>query len=387
MINILYLHAGAEMYGADKILLQLVSSIDKSRFNPIVVLPNNGILVNELKKKGVTTCVIDYPILRRKYLNFRGIMHYIASYSLSCKKIKDFLQERNIKIDIIHVNTTAVLEGVLLKKMLNAKLIWHVHEILLKPKFVVNFISYLIGKNSDKCVAVSKAVKGNLLHSKFINESQVEVIYNGVDSNYFTPENNSDYLYNDLKVPKKALKVGMIGRINSWKGQEDFVRAISPLLDRFPNLFAIIVGSAFEGEEWRTRDLVTKIKNEKNFDRIIFSEFREDNAKIHNFFDVFVLPSTSPDPLPTVVLESMASGKPIVGYDHGGIQEMVSDKLNGYLVQPLDVKALGDKIELLLNSPEKRERMGKESRERQNSLFSLNSFVSSFEKLYTVFED
>ena len=53
MENILYLHAGAEMYGADKILLEMVVGIDKKRFNPIVVLPNYGILFDALRKENI----------------------------------------------------------------------------------------------------------------------------------------------------------------------------------------------------------------------------------------------------------------------------------------------------------------------------------------------
>lgn len=382
MINILFLHAGAEMYGADKILLQLVSGLDKSRFNPIVVLPNDGVLVSELKKKGITTYVINYPILRRKYFNFKGILKYISSFASSCKKIKAFFQKQNIEIDILHVNTTAVLEGIILKKMLNAKLVWHIHEILLKPKFVVSFLSFLIGCYADKCVAVSEAVKNNLIKSPFISNKMVKVIYNGVDSSVFSPKKNSDYLYQDFGIPRNAIKVGMIGRINSWKGQEDFLHAVSPLLDKFPNLYAIIIGSAFKGEEWRVQHLLSNIKDEKNSNRIIYSEYREDNAQIHNFFDIFVLPSTNPDPLPTVVLESMASEKPIVGYNHGGIKEMVVNKYNGFLVDPLCEECLSAQIGFLISSTKERHIMGINSRKRQEESFSLDAFLMQFEKLY-----
>ena len=71
MKTILYLHAGAEMYGADKILLELTTGLDKKRFRPIVILPTNGILKNKLEEAGIMVHVIPYPILRRKYFNPR----------------------------------------------------------------------------------------------------------------------------------------------------------------------------------------------------------------------------------------------------------------------------------------------------------------------------
>ena len=56
MENILYLHAGAEMYGADKILLELVSGLNPKRFHPIVVLPEHGILEKRLKENNIPKC-------------------------------------------------------------------------------------------------------------------------------------------------------------------------------------------------------------------------------------------------------------------------------------------------------------------------------------------
>ena len=107
MKNILYLHAGAEMYGADKILLELVSGLDSKKFHPIVVLPEHGILEKKLKEKNIETYVVPYPILRRKYFNIRGIWQYINSYYSSSRKIEKLIKKKNI--NLIHVNTSAVL--------------------------------------------------------------------------------------------------------------------------------------------------------------------------------------------------------------------------------------------------------------------------------------
>ena len=81
----------------------------------------------------------------------------------------------------------------------------------------------------------------------------------------------------------------------------------------------------------------------------IDSGYRRDVEVVHSIFDIFVLPSTNPDPLPTVVLEAMASGKPVVGYKHGGICEMVKDGYNGLLAdvnKPID---LAEKIDVRLS--------------------------------------
>lgn len=67
MKRILYLHAGAEMYGADKVLLELIKGLDSKEFEAHVILPNDGVLVEALRQVGAQVSVLDYPILRRKY--------------------------------------------------------------------------------------------------------------------------------------------------------------------------------------------------------------------------------------------------------------------------------------------------------------------------------
>ncbi|MBW8013728.1 glycosyltransferase [Lactobacillus helveticus] len=174
----------------------------------------------------------------------------------------------------------------------------------------------------------------------------------------------------------------MIGRVNGWKGQNDFIDALVPLLSEFDNLYLFIVGSAFQGQEWRVKDLKKKINSLPNHNRIIFSEFRKDNYAVEHFFDILVLPSTSPDPLPTVVLESMGCGRAIIGYAHGGITEMIKDGYNGKLVTPGDKVALRKAVKTCLSHNEY-VKLGKNSRIRLVNQYSLKKFIGNFMKVYS----
>jgi glycosyltransferase involved in cell wall biosynthesis len=379
MINILYLHAGAEMYGADKVLLELVTRLNKSLFHPIVILPTHGELEIQLKRSKIEVYIVDYPILRRKYFNLKGIFSFFRDYRSSIDEIIKVLNKK--KISIIHINTLAVLEGVVLKHRLNAPMVWHVHEILEHPKLVVNFINFLVGTFANRIVAVSEAVKSNLVKSKFINKDKISVIYNGVDNRVFRPGYDIDYLFKELKIPHDSVRVGMIGRVNSWKGQNDFLAAMSPLLNKYNTVYGVMVGGVFSGQEWRLTQLKENVDNDENSRQFRVLNFRTDSAQLYNFFDVFVLPSTNPDPLPTVVLEAMASGKPIIGYNHGGITEMVKDNFNGFLV-PLNTTQLSQKIEVLLKDLSLRRKFGANSLTREKKLFSIESYIEKFEELY-----
>lgn len=379
MKNILYLHAGAELYGADIVLLELLKNLDKSKFKPYVVLPCNGPLVEKLKENKIEVEVINYPILRRKYFNIAGILNYTTDYLKYSKKINEIVKEK--KIDIVHINTAAVLEGIYIKKKTKTPLVWHIHEIIVKPKFMHKFISYLISKNADEVITVSNAVKSHLEYTGYFNKG-VKVIYNGVDNDVYSPKNESDYIREELNIPRDVKIVGMVGRINSWKGQYDFLKALDVVLDKHCNVYAMLVGGVFEGEEWRIDELKNIIEGMKHKDRVVFSDYRKDIKNIHSLYDIFVLPSTNPDPLPTVVLESMASGNPVVGYKHGGVCEMVKDGYNGLLANVGDTNDLAYKIDKILSDKKLEKSMGENSLSRQLKTFSLRSYIKSFEKIY-----
>lgn len=380
MKKILYLHAGAELYGADIVLMELLKNLDKSRFKPYVVLPCDGPLVEKLKENKIDVEVINYPILRRKYFNLLGIIKYIKDYVVYSNKLIKIAKDK--KIDIVHTNTAAVLEGIFIKKRLNLKQIWHIHEIIVKPKFMNKLLSYFISKNSDEVITVSNAVKKHLLETGFFNEKSIKVIYNGIDNKIFNSENNTNYLREEFNIPQDALVVGMIGRVNAWKGQGDFLEAMDIVLDKKENVYAMLVGGVFEGEEWRIDELNKKISSMKNKNKVIFSQYRNDTKNIHALYDIFVLPSINPDPLPTVVLEAMASKTPIIGYKHGGICEMVENGVSGLLAEVKNINDLAEKILNFINNDIEREKSANKSQERQKLMFSLESYVKNFENIY-----
>ena len=379
MKRILYLHAGAEMYGADKVLLELIKGLDSKEFEAHVILPNDGVLVEALRQVGAKVSVLDYPILRRKYFNPKGIADYIRSYNFYAKQIALYAREHSI--DMVHNNTAAVLEGIYLKRKLKLPLIWHVHEIIVKPKAISDFINMLMGRYADKIVTVSQAVANHIKQSPFIKDSQVEVIYNGVDNAVYYPMDASS-IREKFDIAQDALVIGMIGRVNAIKGQNDFIEAVEPLLEKNEQAVAFLAGGVFPGEEWRLEELDKRIASSSVVSQIHRIDYYDKTSELYNMFDIFVLPSIKPDSLPTVVLEAMACSKPVVGYNNGGIAEMVVDDKSGCLVKPNRPQELSNAISLLLDSSEKREQFGREGYQRQKELFSLESYIKNFSEFY-----
>ena len=379
MKRILYLHAGAEMYGADKVLLELIKGLDSKEFEAHVILPNDGVLVEALRQVGAQVSVLDYPILRRKYFNPKGIADYIRSYNFYAKQIALYAREHSI--DMVHNNTAAVLEGIYLKRKLKLPLIWHVHEIIVKPKAISDFINMLMGRYADKIVTVSQAVANHIKQSPFIKDSQVEVIYNGVDNAVYYPMDASS-IREKFDIAQDAIVIGMIGRVNAIKGQNDFIEAVEPLLEKNEQAVAFLAGGVFPGEEWRLEELDKRIASSSVVSQIHRIDYYDKTSELYNMFDIFVLPSIKPDSLPTVVLEAMACSKPVVGYNNGGIAEMVVDDKSGCLVKPNRPQELSNAISLLLDSSEKREKFGRVGYQRQKELFSLESYIKNFSEFY-----
>ena len=341
--KIMFLHSGAELYGADQILLTVVSNIDKSKFEPIVVLPNEGPLVSKLIENGIRVEIIPYPIIRRKYFNIKGILNYFFEYSKSIKVLYQFVKTE--QIDIIYSNTIAVLEGVKLSKKTKLPLVVHIHEMLDKPRIVAKILYKIFTKKAHIVIAVSNAVKMHI--ESIINKKseKITVIHNGIDISKF----ETDILKLDVRkkydIPSDAIVLGMIGRINEIKGQTDFIEMAKRIVSKNKNVYAIIVGDAFQGQEWRVDELKKQIKDETH---IFYLGFQEEIPSIHSNIDIFVLPSVKYDSFPTVVLEAMASSTPVVAYKSGGVEEMIVDGYNGYLVEQGDIDNLVSKVEKII---------------------------------------
>ena len=238
--------------------------------------------------------------------------------------------------------------------------LWSIHEIIVSLNLCIS-LPVKSFQNARILHYRLGAVKNHLNATRYFADDAIRVIYNGVDSTHFL-NSDCDYLYDEWGIPRNAKIIGMMGRVNSWKGQGDFLQAANILMEKHRDLYTVFVGAAFEGEEWREKELAEKIEKSPYKDRIINKGYRTDSKGIYKLFDVFVLPSTNPDPLPTVVLEAMATGKSVVGYRHGGVCEMVKEDYNGLFADVCNPTDLASKIDILLEDDSLRMQMGENSR-------------------------
>jgi glycosyltransferase involved in cell wall biosynthesis len=204
----------------------------------------------------------------------------------------------------------------------------------------------------------------------------ITVIRNGVDLDQFAPRPPDEALRESLGLPASAPLVVAVSRLNPMKGMDDYVQALALLAGRYTDAHFVIVGDGAS-----RRELEAQARRLGLAERLVFTGTRLDIAAILSQAAVSVVPSLS-EGLSNVVLESMATGVPVVATRVGGTPEIIEDGVSGFLVPPCDAPALATAIERLLGDAPMARRMGDAGRARAISRFSMPSMVHQTESLY-----
>lgn len=362
------LHSSSDMYGASKIFLITTLLLRDAGHEVCVVLSEEGALAEEIRKEGLDVHIIRLGILRRKYFNPKGLIDRLQVTRSAYRTLKYLAKQK--QINHIYSNTTAVLVGAWVARKLKIFHTWHIHEIIAKPKWLAWILGAMVGKYADQIIVVSQAVKE--FWSQMIPDKYLTVIYNGID--YSSYKGAEPSLRRELSISENSVLIGMIGRISLWKGQGYFLEIAKHLTQTHPDLNFVIAGDAFPGSEQLVKEMQQKIKTLGLQNHVYTLGFRTDVPEILASLDIFILPSILPDPLPTVILEAMASGKPVVATAHGGACEMVKDTETGFLIPWDDAAKAADIMLPLIPEKELHLEMGSKGRKRVFEHFSLEAF-------------
>jgi colanic acid/amylovoran biosynthesis glycosyltransferase len=212
-----------------------------------------------------------------------------------------------------------------------------------------------------------------------LDPAKARVIHQGVDPELFRPANGQRRNGRELHV----LAVGWMWWV---KGYEYALLAIRGLVDRgVPVRFEVLGGDPDSdggqgGEHSRLRHTVADLGLEE---RVHFAGAVPSEEVAHRLRQAHVLLLSSVDEgLPTVVLEAMASGVPVVATECGGVAEAVTDGREGFLVAPRDSDALADALFRLWRDPGLRARMGEAGRATATSRFTLQRQLDEVAAMY-----
>ena len=381
MKNVLIINQSSELYGADKALLELIEGFPVG-FIPIVVLHEDGPLKVILEKMGIQ--VIKTSVIKVK----RGILKPSFFINLPVAIIKSFIkikQElRGKKIDLIHSNATSVFIGAFYGSFFRIPHIWHVHEIIERPKKVAHAYPYLIRFFSNKVIFNSVATSDHFI--KILPKINLKsiIIHNGqkrdlecTSSNEIMKIRNSFCCVNESKII-----VGLIGRISEIKGQHLALEAFSILKKKYPNIYLVFIGSAVKGKEEYVNSLYSSIKKLNLETYVSFVDFQKNIWLYYDAIDIVIVPSTEKESFGLVATEAMLSKKPVVAANHGGLSEIVVHNETGFLFKPNSAKDLSVNIEKLIQNPSLRNILGENGFKRVTENFSAKKYISGIEAVY-----
>jgi glycosyltransferase involved in cell wall biosynthesis len=283
---------------------------------------------------------------------------------------------------LIHSNTSAVWGGALAASRLHLPHVWHVHELITDPYLVRRLIAGMINRYSTRVVAISEAVAAHLLADAPALAGRISVIYDAVDADRFSPAVDGSVLRAAWGATPQDVLTGVVGRISAWKGQAFFLRAFARALRSQPALKAVIVGDVAPGENWRKDELHSLAAELGVAQRVVWAGYHEDAPEVMAALDILALPSIRPEPFGMVVIEAMASGKPVIATAHGGPLESVVDGKTGLLVSPDDPEKMAAALVRLSENRGLRAEMGANGRHRAIDVFGFQQHVQAFQNLY-----
>lgn len=172
--------------------------------------------------------------------------------------------------------------------------------------------------------------------------------------------------------------IGIVGRLQRWKGMHTLVEAFPAVLARHPDARAVVVGGRHEMEPDYEAHLHARIAALGLEDRVLIAGFQSDVPLWTQAFDV-VVHASDREPFGIVVVEAMALGKPVVAGASGGPLEVITDGVDGLLTPFDDAPALAAALVRLLGDPAAAHAMGEAARTRAQA-FSAEAFAARFEE-------
>lgn len=211
-----------------------------------------------------------------------------------------------------------------------------------------------------------------------IQPERIHVVYNGLDLQRFEPRMSREQARVKIGVDKNDFVVTIVARLEPQKNHRMFIDTAVELVRRKQNMKFLIVGDGSLGHQLRQNaserglsDAVTFLGNRPNVEEILWAT------------DVSVLTSDY-EGLSNVLLESMASGVPVVATDFAGVEELITHGETGFVVRRGDVFGMADRVESLVRDEEHRRRVGEAGKKLVREGFSVEAMSR---RLLNVYEE
>ena len=232
------------------------------------------------------------------------------------------------------------------------------------------YLSYLfetfLHKFTDKILVNSKSIFKQI-QSEFVPQNKIILINNGVR----VPK------IKKIKKGSKVVKVGLIANLIPYKGHQKIIEIVSKLKDE--DFIVYFIGCDYRNYKKKIEKLIKKKELENRF---FFSGYIVDIYSKIAELDI-IINASSEEGQSNALIEALALGKPLIGFDVGGNSEIIKDKFNGFIIKYNDLENYSQMLKKIINNKSLRMKFGKNSTEYYKKKFQLDISHSSYLGFYT----
>lgn len=400
-LKVLYISTGGTVGGAERVLLDLMSSVRRRtpEWALTLLAPAEGQLLTDATALGVATRVEAFPRSVARLgdspvgraggrlgwaLRLAAGLLAAAPAALGyVLRLRRLLREESP--DVVHTNGLKMhLLGALAAPR-SARVVWHIHDYVTTRPVMARALRASAGRVAA-VVANSESVAEDV-RRLLGPAAPVHAVYNGVDLTRFAPDGPHAELDQLAGLPAakgNVVRVGLVATFATWKGHDVFLKALAALPADTPVRGYVVGGALYEtARSQRDVDALREMARELGVsDRVGFTGYVRDTAAAMRALDVVVHASTHPEPFGLVIAEGMACGRPVIVSDAGGAREIVAGCGCALTHPPGDVAALAAAIGRLAASRSMRQELGAAGRAAAESRFDRDRVAEEVERVY-----
>jgi glycosyltransferase involved in cell wall biosynthesis len=290
--------------GAQKVVLDIVTNLDRSRFSPhVCTLRGGGAFIAKLDEE--------------------RIPHHMSFFSsrfslLGLWRLRKLLKE--LEIDVVHTH----LRRSNISAQLAARwagvpvIIGHCHDTLKYKKGIHSAVIKKLVKKADRFLAVSDAVAESKAKSLGLDEDLFTTFYNFINPEEYRLDFSAHLAKADIGVPVENPCIGIVGRLHPLKGHDLFLDAAFILNQKRPDVHFAVIGDG----QMKT-ELIERVRQQGMMHKVSFVGFSHEIARVYKALDCLALCSSS-EGLGMVLLEAQSAGVPVVAKAVGGVKEVLA---------------------------------------------------------------
>lgn len=370
-VKVLHVIDSGGLYGAEKVMLNLVSEQMKLGLQPEIA--SIGVkhisekpLEREAKEMGIPVSVFRM----RPGPNLLGAL-----------RIRNHALRNNFELLHSHGYKGNILLGIMPRWLRRLPLLATIHGYtstggLTKMRFN-EWVDRVVFPRLDQVVLVSEKMRS---HPKLNHgmQSNFRVIQNGISPLDSAGEAPTDPQYRQVvDFCKHGFIIGAIGRLSHEKAFDQLIEAFGIIAQQSKETRLLILGEGRMREE-----LEAKIRNLALEERILMPGYVKDAAHFMKNFDIFVLSSIT-EGLPVTLLEAMQAGVPVVSTKAGGIVNVVTHGKTGLLVEHSDPPALAEAMRHLYHDSPQRQMLAENAKQKVHETYSSHRMALDYQELYS----